>query len=181
MYDFWYRLGTSITCDTVYSLCCTEKDTLDWCKKLSYETAKENAKLLGKLSCNNPMITFDIVISNIRNYSNLIDLTLIGLDYCYPLSLDCIAYTVIRQKMDYNKNKIEETGIVSVWLQNLASFTGQFLKKRHSVDLNGIFIYLLNHIKLGQTPEMRLLRDIILHMSGWVSLDMTEMTENQVE
>lgn len=28
---------------------------------------------------------------------------------------------------------------------------------------------------------MRLLRDMIMHMSGWISLDMTEMTQNQIE
>lgn len=162
-------------------MCTTEKETLDWCKRLNNEKARENGRMLGRISCHNPLITFDLVISNLRTYSNLIEPTLVALNYCSPLSLDCIAYTVIRQMMDYNKNKIEETGIVSVWLQNIASFTGQFLKKNYSVDLQGIFIYLLNHIKLGQTPEMRLLRDVIMNMSGWMSLDMTEMTENQIE
>jgi hypothetical protein len=34
---------------------------------------------------------------------------------------------------------------------------------------------------LGITPEMRLFRDINMHMSGWMSLDMTKMTENHIE
>ena len=111
----------------------------------------------------------------------MIEPTLVALNYLSPLTLDCIAYTVIRQMIDYGKEKVEDTGVLSVWLQNISSFAGQFLKKNFNVDLQGIFIYLLNHIKLGQTPEMRLLRDIIMHMSGWVTLDMTEMTENQIQ
>lgn len=81
--------------------------------------------------------------------------------------------------IDYDKEKTEDTGVLSDWLANISSFAGQFLKKNYDVDLMGIFIYLLNHIKLGHTPEMRLLRDIMMHMSGWMSLDMTEMTDNQ--
>lgn len=83
--------------------------------------------------------------------------------------------------MDFNVSKIENTGTISTWLQNITYFAGQFLKKHHTVDLHAIFIYLLNHIKLGQVPEMRLLRDILMIMSGWVSLDLTEMTKNQTE
>jgi THO complex subunit 2 len=181
LYDFWFRAGYSLTWETIYNLCSSEKETLDWCKRLNSEKARENGRMLGRISCNNPMITFDLVLSNLRTYSNLIDPTLSALNYWSPLSLDCIAYTVIRHMMDYKKDKIGKTGIISVWLQNIASFTGQFLKKNYHVDLQGIFIYLMNHIKLGLTPEMRLLRDIIMHMSGWMSLDMTEMTENQIE
>ena len=83
--------------------------------------------------------------------------------------------------MDYNCSKIENTGSIATWLQNITSFAGQFLKKHHTVDLQAVFIFLLNHIKLGKVPEMRLLRDILMIMSGWVSLDITEMTKNQIE
>jgi THO complex subunit 2 len=181
IYDYWFRIGSSLTCEAIYHMCITIKETLTWCKRLNNEKARENGRMLGRISCNNPLITFDIVITNLRTYANLIDPSLVALNYCSPLSLDCIAFTVLRQITDYKKEKIEMTGIVSVWLQNIATFTGQFLRKNYSVDLHAIFIYLLSHIKLGQTPEMRLLRDIVMHMSGWISLDMTEMTQNQIE
>ena len=159
----------------------TEKETLDWCKRVNTDKAKELGRLLSRISCSNPLVSFDIVISNLRAYGNLIDPTLVALNYCSKLSMDCMAFTILRQMTDYNENKIENTGTISVWVQNITSFAGQFLKRHHSVDLNAIFIYLLNHIKLGQVPEMRLLRDIVMFMSGWVSLDLTEMTKNQIE
>lgn len=181
IYDYWFRIGGSLTCESIYNMCMTVKETLTWCKRLNNEKARESGKMLEKISCNNPLISFDIVLTNLRTYANLIDPSLVALNYCSSLSLDCITFTVLRQMMDYKKDKIEKTGTVSVWLQNIATFTGQFLRKNYSVDLHGIFIYLLSHIKLGQSPEMRLLRDMIMHMSGWISLDMTEMTQNQIE
>ena len=181
MYDFWFRMGSNLTWEWVYNMWVTEKETLDWCKRLNNEKARENGRMLGRISCGNPLITFDLVLSSLRSYGNLIDPTLVALNYCSPLTLDCIAYTVFRHMVDFNKDKIQDNGIVSVWLQNLASFTGQFLKKFYNVDLQGIFKYLLNLMLLGQTPEMRLLKDIWMQMSGWMSLDMSEMSENQIQ
>ena len=181
LYDYWFRIGWNQTCEWVYNMWVTEKDTLDWWKRLNNEKARENGRMLGRISCGNPLITFDLVLSSLRSYGNLIDATLIALNYCSPLTLDWIAYTVFRHMIDFNKDRIQDNGIVSSWLQNLASFTGQFLKKFYTVDINGIFKYLLNLMMWGQTPEMRLLRDICMQMSGWMSIDISEMTENQIQ
>ncbi|CAI2362951.1 unnamed protein product [Moneuplotes crassus] len=181
IYDFWFRIGSSMTCESVCQMCTTEKETLDWCKRVNNEKAKEAGRLLSRISCSNPLVSFDIVISNIRAYRNLTDPTLIALNYCSQLSLDCIAFTLVRQIMDFKTEKIEKTGTLSAWLQNITSFAGQFFKKHHNVDLNAIFVFLLNHIKQGFVPEMSLLRDIVMFMSGWVTLDLTEMTQNQIE
>ena len=53
MYDYWFRAGTSLTADTVYNMCLTEKahefqkgdikGIIDWCKKLNNEKATKKS------------------------------------------------------------------------------------------------------------------------------------------
>lgn len=98
MYDYWFRSGISLTIGTVFNMLMTEKTheiddslgkgVIDWCKKLNNETTKENGKLLGRLSSSNPLVAFDIVLSNLRSYTNLIEPTLSALNYLSPLTLD---------------------------------------------------------------------------------------------
>ena len=88
MYDFWFRIGSSLTCDSILQMCTTEKETLDWCKRVNNEKAREAGRLLSRISCSNPLISFDIVISNLRSYGNLTEPTLVALNYCSPLSMD---------------------------------------------------------------------------------------------
>jgi hypothetical protein len=101
IYDYWFRIGGSLTCESIYNMCMTVKETLTWCKRLNNEKARESGKMLEKISCNNPLIAFDIVLTNLRTYANLIEPSLVALNYCSSLSLDCITFTVLRQMMDY--------------------------------------------------------------------------------
>ena len=72
------------------------------------------------------------------------------------------------------RDKLKDDGLnLSDWLQSLASFWGRLCKKYPSMELRGLFQYLVNQLKKGKGIELLLLQELIQQMAN------VQYTKNQ--
>ncbi|CAH2033971.1 unnamed protein product [Thlaspi arvense] len=96
------------------------------------------------------------------------------------LEYDILQYVVIERLAQSGRDKLKDDGInLSDWLQSLASFWGHLCKKYPSMELRGLFQYLVNQLKRGQGIELVLLQELIQQMAN---VQYTEnLTEDQLD
>ena len=100
------------------------------------------------------------------------------MQYCSELSLDVVAWTLIRIVSDAREEeRLDKEANVVDWLSNLAEFAALFFKKYCQVDMRGLLEYLLNRMRMDQEyNEMVILREVIAKMFGWSQFNINEMT-----
>ncbi|KAG0493334.1 hypothetical protein HPP92_004328 [Vanilla planifolia] len=96
------------------------------------------------------------------------------------LEYDILEYVVIERLAQGGREKLKVDGLnLSDWLQSLASFWGHLCKKYPSMELRGLFQYLVNQLKKGIGIELVLLQELIQQMAN---VQYTEnMTEEQLD
>ncbi len=98
---------------------------------------------------------------------------------CNELSLDVFAYTLLRHISDskdhaYTSSKDSE---IPPWLTNIAQFAAIFFKKYNKVDIEPLFTYLLNKMRMDhEINQMIILREVVASMFGWNMFNVDEMT-----
>jgi len=148
-------------------------------RRLTKENVKQTGRQMGKLSHSSPCVLFDSILSQIQRYDNLIGPVVDSLRYVTDLSYDCLAYCIIEAlaNPDKERMKCDDTNI-SNWLQSLASFCGNILKK-YSIELSGLLQYVANQLKAGKSLDLLILKEVIQKMSGIEISD--EVTNDQLE
>lgn len=90
------------------------------------------------------------------------------MEHCTPLTLDMMAYTLLRHLSDSSLPVLDNDASVSSWLLNLAEFFAHFLKKNCSVDMVPLMTYFLNRMRFfNESTEMIILKEVIARMFGW--------------
>ncbi len=88
----------------------------------------------------------------------------------------------MRLLSDDGKTKLDESdGLIGSSLNNLSTLSGLFFKKHPNVELMGIFTYLINALRRGDSVQASvqtvILKELISKMSGWTSIELEEMSE----
>merc|ERR1719457_160292 len=148
-------------------------------RRLTKENVKQTGRQMGKLSHSSPCVLFDSILSQIQRYDNLIGPVVDSLRYVTDLSYDCLAYCIIEAlaNPDKERMKCDDTNI-SNWLQSLANFCGNILKK-YSIELSGLLQYVANQLKAGKSLDLLILKEVVQKMSGIEISD--EVTNDQLE
>ncbi|CAL8086593.1 unnamed protein product [Calicophoron daubneyi] len=145
-------------------------------KRLSKGNIKPMGRQLGKLSHSNPGLLFDLVLSTVQLYTNLIGPVVEALKYVSSLGYDILTFCII-EALSSDDSKLEDLQL-SQGLQALSTFTG-LLCKKYQFDLSGLLQYVLNQLKVGKSYDLQILREILHRMSG---IDISEeMTDEQLE
>ena len=159
----------------------TTKETLQWAKRLSWDNLKLFGKLIAKISHSNPLVVFEMVLTNVRVYDNQIQALVLALSFCSPLTLDGIAFIILYLISNQNKQNINVDGTIASWLLNLAAIAGQFFKRYPKTDVSGILLYLCNKLKDGKSQEIIVLSELLAKMSGWSIIEVRNLTQHQIE
>lgn len=181
MYNEWMTVAYTSHPLLLLQYAASNKDTQKWLKRISRGNAKQTGKLLAKLSHSNPCILFDLVFIAIKSYENQIQSIITSLTSCTPLALDIVVYVLLRHMSETNKKKLEVDGGVASWMNNLASFAGQFFRKYYWADSRSIFHYVCGKLKAGSAEEIIVLSEIMSRMTGYSTLELDKMTESQFE
>ncbi|XP_077241157.1 THO2 isoform X2 [Tasmannia lanceolata] len=155
-------------------------DTRRILKRLAKENLKQLGRMVAKLAHANPMTVLRTIVHQIEAYRDMITPVVDAFKYLTQLEYDVLEYVVIERLAQGGREKLKDDGLnLSDWLQSLASFWGHLCKKYPSMELRGLFQYLVNQLKKGKGIELVLLQDLIQQMAN---VQYTEnMTEEQLD
>lgn len=151
-------------------------DTRRILKRLAKENLKQLGRMVAKLAHANPMTVLRTIVHQIEAYRDMITPVVDAFKYLTQLEYDILEYVVIERLAQGGREKLKDDGLnLSDWLQSLASFWGHLCKKYPSMELRGLFQYLVNQLKRGQGIELVLLQELIQQMAN------VQYTENLTE
>ncbi|CAL1381313.1 unnamed protein product [Linum trigynum] len=151
-------------------------DTRRILKRLAKENLKQLGRMVAKLAHANPMTVLRTIVHQIEAYKDMITPVVDAFKYLTQLEYDILEYVVIERLAQGGRDKLKDDGLnLSDWLQSLASFWGHLCKKYPSMELRGLFQYLVNQLKKGQGIELVLLQELIQQMAN------VQYTENLTE
>ncbi|KAM7467402.1 hypothetical protein LguiB_014964 [Lonicera macranthoides] len=155
-------------------------DTRRILKRLAKENLKQLGRMVAKLAHANPMTVLRTIVHQIEAYRDMITPVVDAFKYLTQLEYDILEYVVIERLAFGGREKLKDDGLnLSDWLQSLASFWGHLCKKYPSMELRGLFQYLVNQLKKGNGIELVLLQELIQQMAN---VQYTEnMTEEQLD
>ncbi|KAJ4710125.1 THO complex subunit 2 [Melia azedarach] len=155
-------------------------DTRRILKRLAKENLKQLGRMVAKLAHANPMTVLRTIVHQIEAYRDMITPVVDAFKYLTQLEYDVLEYVVIERLAQGGRDKLKDDGLnLSDWLQSLASFWGHLCKKYPSMELRGLFQYLVNQLKKGQGIELVLLQELIQQMAN---VQYTEnLTEDQLD
>ncbi|XP_010271209.1 PREDICTED: THO complex subunit 2 isoform X2 [Nelumbo nucifera] len=155
-------------------------DTRRILKRLAKENLKQLGRMVAKLAHANPMTVLRTIVLQIEAYRDMITPVVDAFKYLTQLEYDVLEYVVIERLAQGGREKLKEDGLnLSDWLQSLASFWGHLCKKYPSMELRGLFQYLVNQLAKGKGIELVLLQELIQQMAN---VQYTEnMTEEQLD
>lgn len=155
-------------------------DTRRILKRLAKENLKQLGRMVAKLAHANPLTVLRTIIHQIEAYRDMITPVVDAFKYLTQLEYDVLEYVVIERLVQSGREKLKDDGInLSDWLQSLASFWGHLCKKYPSMELRGLFQYLVNQLKRGQGIELILLQELMQQMANVQYSE--NMTEDQLE
>lgn len=151
-------------------------DTRRLLKRLAKENLKQLGRMVAKLAHANPMTVLRTIVHQIEAYKDMITPVVDAFKYLTQLEYDILEYVVIERLAQGGRDKLKEDGLnLSDWLQSLASFWGHLCKKYPSMELRGLFQYLVNQLKKGVGTELVLLEELVQQMAN------VQFTENLTE
>ncbi|XP_065856982.1 THO complex subunit 2 isoform X2 [Euphorbia lathyris] len=151
-------------------------DTRRILKRLAKENLKQLGRMVAKLAHANPMTVLRTIVHQIEAYRDMITPVVDAFKYLTQLEYDILEYVVIERLAQGGRDKMKDDGLnLSDWLQSLASFWGHLCKKYPSMELRGLFQYLVNQLKKGLGVELVLLQELIQQMAN------VQYTENLTE
>ncbi|XP_052291116.1 THO complex subunit 2 isoform X4 [Citrus sinensis] len=155
-------------------------DTRRILKRLAKENLKQLGRMVAKLAHANPMTVLRTIVHQIEAYRDMITPVVDAFKYLTQLEYDVLEYVVIERLAQGGRDKLKDDGLnLSDWLQSLASFWGHLCKKYPSMELRGLFQYLVNQLKRGKGIELVLLQELIQQMAN---VQYTEnLTEDQLD
>ncbi|KAM3363868.1 THO complex subunit 2-like [Capsicum galapagoense] len=155
-------------------------DTRRILKRLAKENLKQLGRMVAKLANANPMTVLRTIVHQIEAYRDMITPVVDAFKYLTQLEYDILEYVVIERLAQSGREKLKDDGLnLSDWLQSLASFWGHLCKKYPSMELRGLFQYLVNQLKKGNGIELVFMQELIQQMAN---VHYTEnMTEEQLD
>ncbi|CAA6659375.1 unnamed protein product [Spirodela intermedia] len=138
-------------------------------KRLAKENLKQHGRTVAKLAHANPVTVIRTIVHQIEAYKDMIAPVVDAFKYLTQVSFS-----------SGRRDKLKEDGLnLSDWLQSLALFWGHLCKKYPSMELRGLFDYLVNQLKKGSGIELVVLQELMQQMAN---VQYTEnMTEDQLD
>ncbi len=135
---------------------------------------------VGCIAHSHPLLTFDILVVQIQQYSNMIEPVVEFLSYMSLLSRDVAVFVLVENLASKKRAGKKSDGTnVAEWLSALASFIGQLFKKYKDIDVRPVLELVRNKLLDGSALELVVLENLILRMSG-IEAGQMGMSEKQV-
>ncbi|ODV63712.1 Tho2p ASCRUDRAFT_73512, partial [Ascoidea rubescens DSM 1968] len=143
-----------------------EKETKDVLKRLSKTNFHPMMRRLAKISYANPLSCFEVIVTQIESYDNLIDLIVDAARYFTDYGYDVLTF-VLLIRLTSNRNSIQDDGINDrQWLQSLVTFIGKLCQRYAKVDLKTLYTFILKKFHSGDNTGIVIFKEMVNYMSG---------------
>lgn len=143
-----------------------DRDAKGLLKRLSVDNVKQFGRSLAKIAHTNPCVLFEIALTQVQSYDNLIGPVVESARYFTNFGYDVLGYSLLDALSNPAKERTKSDGTnISLWLQGLATFAGT-LCKRWNMDVSVILQYILNQLRSGNPKDLVVLRELITKMSN---------------
>lgn len=108
------------------------------------------------------------ILFQIRSYRNLVPVVISTMAYCQNLILDVVPAVLLDQLHTTELPKLDtDHGCISMWLQNISSFIGNFYRRYYFIDIKPIIDYISQCFSRQEIVEVCILKEIVRKMSGY--------------
>ena len=154
-------------------------------KRMSKDNIRDMGRQISKISHNNPMVVFTLILNQIESYDNLILLIVDTFKFVSLLSLDVMGFCLVHSlflSSDNIKSKVKQDGVnAAQWLSSIETFCGAFYKKFPHVEIRGILSFLCQQLSKGDLMELGVLRTLLRMPGGYAHADNTTTFLSQVQ
>uniref|UniRef100_A0A5S6QQM4 THO complex subunit 2 n=1 Tax=Trichuris muris TaxID=70415 RepID=A0A5S6QQM4_TRIMR len=149
-------------------------------KRLSKETVKHSARLVGRLCHSYPVVVLDLILSQVQQFENLVEPVVESLRHLTSLSYDVLSYIILMQISNPDKQRLKMSDAsVASWLQTLCAFTGSIFKK-YNIDIECLLQYVCHQLLLDNSVDLLILYEVVKSMSG-IQSSSGVVTDRQLE
>lgn len=180
IYAEWFTGTTSRTQDIAVAFDIVTLETKDTLRRINKTNQKPMARALAKIACASPGIVFATVLNQVEAYENLTDVVVECGRYFTYMGYDVLTWSIMNALGKTGRSHRSADGInTNKWLTSLSTFCGKIFKRYAHMQSLPVVQYVLNQLQLGNSADLRVLREIILAMAG-IAID-TDFSESQVQ
>ena len=170
IYAEWYQGQTSRLPDISSAFEQVKAETKDVLKRISKTNTKPMARALGRVASASPGIVFQVMISQIESYDNLIDSVVDCARYFTYLSYDILSWSLISSLGARGRSRVQADGMLtSKWLQSISLYSGRMFKRWHVMDVTPVLQYVSEQLRQSNPTDLIVLEQITNNMAGIVS------------
>ena len=148
-------------------------------RRITKDNIKEQSKKLGRVTHSSPLTVLSIIVNQMEVYHQMIEQVVESLKTLSPLSFDVLTFVVMRKLAASGRQKLKADGMnIADWMQSLSDFTGQMCASYPRVTVSAILQYLSNQLKIGESIDLLVLKELVSRMSGIISCE--DLNESQI-
>jgi THO complex subunit 2 len=179
IYAEWYSGSTSRLPDIKSAFDQVRAETKDVLKRISKTNVKPMARALAKVATASPGVVFQVAISQIESYDNLVEVVVECARYFTYLGYDVLTWSLMSALGTRGRNRVQADGMLtSKWLSALSLFAGKVFKRYSVMTPTPILQYVTEQLRQGNSTDLIVLEEITTSMAGIVSD--TSFNETQV-
>ncbi|RSH93955.1 hypothetical protein EHS25_006608 [Saitozyma podzolica] len=144
-------------------------------------TDRGPARALAKLSHTNPCALWTTAVQQVKSYSNIGQYIVEAGRYMTQLSMDVATFTLVDTLSDDTAPRVTENGSVAMWLENLATFVGDFNRRFAQMDLEPVLQFVINRLMRGESNDLTILQSLLSVMSGLTKIDNDAISDDQLK
>ena len=144
------------------------------------EVEKSNSLIFSKNLKSHPFFVFNLTISNIRMFGDLVSPIVSSCDNLPAFTVDVCNFLLIRELSNYSSLESEGDSISSKFL-NISKFVSAFSKKHYDSDLSALLFFIANKIASDDPNDvfyLILLKNLLSEFIGFKIIH--ELNERQV-
>ena len=170
IYTEWYQGQTSRLPDIKTAFERVKAETKDVLKRISKTNIKPMARALARVATASPGIVFQVAISQIESYDNLVDTVSECGRYFTYLSYDVLTWSLMSSLGAQGRTRVQADGMLtSKWLQAIALFSGKVFKRYTVMNPTPVLQYVTEQLRQSNPTDLVVLEQIISNMAGIVS------------
>lgn len=174
--------------EIAHAECCASYESKQALKRLGNEkkSARHVGRQLAKIAHSHPETLFEIALSQIESYDNMIPAFIESLSLMTPLALDVLS-CLLPHRLSSTRPKLQSDGIsMAHWFYHLAQFSGTLYRAYPEIELGGLIdflctrlvasdhdfqLLLYSSLREGNSLNLLVFNELLLHMGGCAVLD----------
>ena len=170
IYAEWYQGQISRLPDIKSAFDQAKAETKDVLKRISKTTIKPMARALAKVAYASPGIVFQVAITQLESYENIVEAVVECARYFTYLAYDVLIWSLMTALGGTGRRRVQADGMLtSKWLAALSLFAGKVFRRYSFMNPTPIIQYVTDQLKRGNSSDLVVLEEITKSMAGIIA------------